>query len=116
MLRIPCPYCGVRDEPEFTFGGPAHVSRPAFEVADAVWGDYLFNRDNPKCIHYERWGHAHGCGRWFNLAGHTVTHEILAVYHMGEAPPKLDHHCGGVQALDRSKELNKTGERSDNAS
>ena len=33
MLRIPCPYCGVRDEPEFIFGGPSHITRPAFEVA-----------------------------------------------------------------------------------
>ena len=40
MLRIPCPYCGVRDEPEFFFGGPAHVTRPA----DALDGRYLFPR------------------------------------------------------------------------
>jgi sarcosine oxidase, subunit delta len=90
MLRIPCPWCGVRDEPEFTFGGPSHVARPAFDVTDGEWADYLFNRDNPKGIHYERWLHTHGCGRWFNVARHTVTHEILAVYRMGEGKPVFE--------------------------
>lgn len=90
MLRIPCPCCGVRDEPEFTFGGPSHVTRPALEVTDAEWADYLFNRDNPKGIHYERWLHAYGCGRWFNVARHTVTHEILAVYRMAEGKPAFE--------------------------
>lgn len=89
MLRIPCPHCGLRDEPEFTFGGPSHVTRPEEQASDAAWTDYLFNRDNPKGIYCERWLHAYGCGRWFNLARHTVTHEILAVYRMGEGMPDL---------------------------
>jgi heterotetrameric sarcosine oxidase delta subunit len=117
MLRIPCPYCGVRDEPEFTFGGPSHVTRPAFEVTDAVWADYLFSRDNPKGIHYERWGHAYGCGRWFNVARHTVTHEILAVYRMGEGPPVLGaDRSGGAKGLDLAEDVDSTGERSAHAS
>jgi sarcosine oxidase subunit delta len=94
MLQVPCPYCGVRDEPEFIFGGPSHVTRPEFDVTDAVWTNYLFNRDNPKGIHYERWLHAYGCGRWFNVARDTVSHEILAVYRMGERKPVL-HDSGG---------------------
>jgi heterotetrameric sarcosine oxidase delta subunit len=89
MLRISCPYCGIRDEPEFTFGGPSHVTRPAFDATDVGWANYLFNRDNPKGIHYERWLHAYGCGRWFNLVRDTVTHEVLGVYPMGEAKPDL---------------------------
>ena len=87
MLRIPCPYCGTRDEPEFIFGGPAHVARPNLEVDDAVWTDYLFNRKNPAGIHLERWLHSYGCGRWFNVARDTRTHRILKVYFMGEPPP-----------------------------
>jgi sarcosine oxidase, subunit delta len=105
MLRIPCPYCGVRDEPEYTFGGPSHISRPAFAVSDVEWTDYLFNRDNPKGIHYERWLHAYGCGRWFNVARHTVTHEILAVYRMGEPKPML-------QNLDGAERISPQGTRS----
>jgi sarcosine oxidase subunit delta len=88
MLRIACPYCGVRDEPEFSFGGPSHVTRPGVEVSDEAWSDYLFNRGNPKGLHYERWVHAYGCGRWFNLARDTVNHEIHAVYRMSEPKPR----------------------------
>ena len=90
MLQIPCPYCGVRDEEEFRFGGESHVTRPTLEVNDLVWADYLFNRINPKGIAYERWLHTFGCGRWFNVARDTVTHEIHAVYLMGEAKPRLE--------------------------
>ena len=89
MLRIPCPYCGVRDEPEFSFGGQSHVARPAFAASDAIWADYLFNRDNPKGLHYERWCHRYGCGRWFNVARDTTTNEIRLVYAMGEGKPDL---------------------------
>ena len=107
MLRIPCPYCGLRDEPEFIFGGPSHVTRPDFEVTDAVWTDYLFNRDNPKGIHLERWAHVYGCGRWFNLARHTVTHEIVAAYRMGESPPLLGEALSAVSpGLDRTPAVN----------
>jgi len=89
MLRIPCPYCGVRDEDEFRWGGQSHITRPGLDSTEAVWADYLFNRDNQKGIQYERWLHAFGCGRWFNLARHTVTHEILAAYRLGDPKPPL---------------------------
>lgn len=87
MLRIACPYCGVRDEPEFLFGGPSHVTRPNAQVDDAVWTAYLFDRQNPAGTHLERWLHAYGCGRWFNVARDTRTHEILQTYVMGLSPP-----------------------------
>jgi heterotetrameric sarcosine oxidase delta subunit len=77
----------VRDEPEFVFGGPSHVARPANDVDDATWSSYLFLRDNPVGLSCERWLHAHGCGKWFNIARNTLTHEILAVYRMGEPRP-----------------------------
>jgi len=89
MLRIDCPFCGVRDEPEFAFGGQSHISRPPLESTDAEWTAYLFVRENPKGVHYERWLHAYGCGRWFNVARDTVTHEILAIYRMGDPKPDL---------------------------
>lgn len=87
MLRIDCPYCGARDENEFVFGGEAHVDRPTLEATDAEWTAYLFTKTNPCGVQAERWRHARGCGQWFNLRRHTATHEISAVYRMGEAPP-----------------------------
>ena len=92
MLLIPCPWCGARDESEFTCGGEAHIRRPADPDAldDAHWADYLFMRANPKGSHRERWCHSHGCGRWFNVERNTATHEIVSVYRMGEPPPGGD--------------------------
>ena len=89
MLRINCPWCGTRDELEFSCGGEAHVTRPMIDADDAAWSDYLFFKENTKGIHYEQWLHKYGCGRWFNVARDTVTHEIYAVYEMGEAKPEL---------------------------
>lgn len=89
MLRIACPYCGIRDETEFSFGGTSHISRPSLEASDEEMASYLFHRENPKGLHYERWLHAYGCERWFNVARNTLTHEILAVYRMGDPRPAL---------------------------
>jgi sarcosine oxidase subunit delta len=90
MLLIPCPWCGSRDETEFRCGGEAHIARPAAPdaLSDAEWADYLFMRNNPKGRLRERWVHSLGCRRWFNLVRDTVTHEIIAVYEMGEPGPK----------------------------
>lgn len=88
MLRIPCPWCGTRDETEFVYGGEAHVERPALAASDEEWTAYLYLRVNPLGPLAERWRHARGCGQWFNLRRHTRTHEILAVDPMGSAPPE----------------------------
>ena len=91
MLLIPCPYCGERDETEFSYGGEAHIARPKEPEAlsDEEWADYVFMRPNSKGVLLERWVHSHGCRRWFNLARDTVTYEIHAVYKMGEKPPRV---------------------------
>jgi heterotetrameric sarcosine oxidase delta subunit len=87
MLLIACPYCGPRAEQEFHWGGDAHVARPPADCDDAEWARYLFQRRNGRGLSLERWSHAFGCRQWFNLARDTVTHEIIAVYRSGEAPP-----------------------------
>jgi heterotetrameric sarcosine oxidase delta subunit len=87
MLLIPCPWCGSRPDAEFAAGGEAHVVRPADPGAasDVQWGEYLYFRDNVKGHQRERWYHALGCRRWFNVERDTVTHEITASYPMGVA-------------------------------
>ena len=89
MLMIECPWCGPRDEIEFTCGGEAHITRPADRdaLSDAEWADYLFMRTNPKGSHREQWNHSAGCRRWFNVQRHTVSDRIEAVYKVGEQPP-----------------------------
>ena len=39
MLIINCPYCGPREQCEFTNGGEAHVARPSNpeKVSDKEW-------------------------------------------------------------------------------
>lgn len=92
MLLIPCPYCGERAESEFSYGGEAHIPRPSDpeKASDADWADYLYLRTNTKGVFFERWLHAHGCHRWFNIARHTVSYDVLATYKMGARPPQLD--------------------------
>ena len=88
MLLIECPFCGPRDETEFSCGGEAHIARPLAEnkISDADFADYLFMRDNPKGLFLERWRHSAGCRRWFNMARDTVSHDVVEVYPMGALP------------------------------
>jgi len=88
MLLISCPWCGARDESEFSYGGEAHIVRPSdpYALADEDWADYLFNRSNTKGAHREQWCHSHGCRRWFNVERDTVSYQIKAVYKIGETP------------------------------
>ena len=81
MLLITCPWCGARDEIEFSYGGQAHIARPKdpSTLSDEDWAQFLFMRDNPKGRFAERWMHAAGCRRWFNGLRDTVSHEIIAV-------------------------------------
>ena len=90
MMLIHCPWCGPRNQEEFTCGGQAHIERPQnpTEVSDRVWADYQFVRQNPSGRHAERWQHLYGCGQWFHLVRDTLTHEIKAIYGITENPPK----------------------------
>jgi sarcosine oxidase, subunit delta len=96
MLQIECPWCGLRDEIEFRCGGPSHVQRPGppDTIGETVWADYLFFNENPKGELRERWVHAAGCRQWFNVVRSTVSHEIVAVYRMGEAGPSVNNITG----------------------
>ncbi len=91
MIRIECPWCGLRSESEFTCGGQSHIVRPEnpAEVSDEIWAEYLYQRENPRGLHRERWRHTYGCRQWFNVIRDTVTHEILAVYHMTDSAPEV---------------------------
>ena len=89
MLLIECPWCGKRHETEFRYGGEAHISRPEKpeDLSDSEWANFLFMRTNTKGVFAERWYHANGCRQWFNALRHTVSHEFIGVYKMGEKPP-----------------------------
>ena len=92
MFIIECPWCGKRDQTEFTAHGEAHIARPQdpYALSEEEWGDYVFFRTNPKGVHYERWIHTHGCRQWFNVARNTHTDHIYGSYKPGESPPEVE--------------------------
>lgn len=81
MLLIECPWCGLRAESEFAYGGQADIARPldTDKLTDQEWGDYLFMRKNTRGLHDEQWSHAQGCRRWFNAKRDTVSYQFYCV-------------------------------------
>ena len=62
MLLIKCPWCGAREENEFSYGGEANLVMPSDpdQITDAEWAQYLFfvrileeNIWNNGCIHLD---------------------------------------------------------------
>ncbi len=81
MLILHCPYCGTdADETELAPGGEAHLKRFGPGSQDADFEAYLFARENPMGVHFERWRHANGCGKWFHAARCTTTLEVFGTY------------------------------------
>ncbi len=91
MFTIDCPWCGKRDQSEFSAHGEAYIARPAQpdQMSDEEWGDYVFFRKNPKGVHYERWVHSHGCRRWLVVVRDTATDRIHAACKPRESPPEV---------------------------
>ena len=89
MQLIACPWCGPREEVEFSYGGQAHVPYPdsPAELSDEEWAHYVFFRDNPKGRFAERWNHSAGCRRWFNAIRDTTTYRFERVYRLDDPKP-----------------------------
>jgi heterotetrameric sarcosine oxidase delta subunit len=79
-MRIPCPFCGVRDASEFTYLGDASLKRPdpSAPNAERAFHDYVYLRDNPAGPHREFWHHVSGCRSWLIVTRDTRNHEVLA--------------------------------------
>ncbi|MBB1497399.1 sarcosine oxidase subunit delta [Paracoccus sp. MC1862] len=86
MLTLTCPFCGVAaEETELAPGGEAHLKRFGPGSSDADFETYLFGRRNPRGVHFERWRHVYGCGKWFLAARDTATLQVFGTY-----PPQCD--------------------------
>ena len=88
MLRIACPWCGVRDESEFRYRGDASKSRPSADADLEAFNAYVYERDNPKGWHLEWWLHVGGCRKLLTVLRHTLTHEIRWVGGASDQPPE----------------------------
>ena len=81
MLILNCPYCGADvDETDLAPGGEAHITRFGAGASDDEFEGYLFHKRNPKGVHFERWRHVFGCGKWFHAARCTTTLEVFGTY------------------------------------
>ena len=89
MLRIPCPYCGERDETEFRYRGDAAQRRPPGDAGLDAFIAHVYERGNPCGWHLEWWLHVGGCRMLLQVVRHTLSHEIHAVGRAGDrlAPP-----------------------------
>ncbi len=79
MIRISCPFCGIRDHSEFSYGGDGTIDYPALDGSVQDWHDAVFMRENICGAQTETWQHIHGCRMWLLVERDTVTHEIHSV-------------------------------------
>ncbi|MEO5785638.1 MAG: sarcosine oxidase subunit delta [Casimicrobiaceae bacterium] len=91
MLLIPCPWCGPRNQVEFTYGGDATVRRPPADAPESAWVDYVYFRDNPCGPLDELWLHGAGCRQWIVVRRDTRNHDILG----SRALPGVQGEAGG---------------------
>lgn len=94
MIRIPCPFCGLRDHSEFTYGGDGSVEYPALDAPQSDWHEAIFLRDNVRGLQTETWHHNNGCRMWLLVERDNVSHEITSV---------MPAHPGIAQALEGEK-------------
>jgi len=76
MFVIPCPFCGPREEAEFSYRGDATAQRPPADAPVQAFADFVYARKNPRGWHVEWWQHVGGCRQFVKVLRHTMTHEI----------------------------------------
>ena len=83
-MRLTCPFCGERDQQEFTYRGDASAKRPSIDnesIEDHA--AYVFDRANPDGEHRELWNHTSGCRMHLVVTRNTITHEIRSCVPLG---------------------------------
>ncbi len=107
MLRFSCPYCGqMKDETELSSGGQAHLVRQGPGSSDQDFEGYLFLRENPKGVHFERWRCASGCGKWFHAARCTITNEVFGTYRAQTKEPPSEI----IEAIEKRRQNWRKGQ------
>ncbi len=88
MQQFPCPFCGLRDEREFTFASEAGKTRPdtTQQISAQDWAAYLYNRKNPKGETREVWIHT-PCAEAFILKRDTLTMAVLGAEQLRKDTP-----------------------------
>ena len=76
MQQFNCPFCGMRDQSEFTYGREV-ATIPALDAEREAWMRFVYERDNPCGPHAEWWHHNLGCRQWLHIVRDTLTHQVL---------------------------------------
>ena len=91
MMMLTCPVCGARcEETELSPGGEAHLTRFGPGASEDDFAGYLYFRRNPRGVHFERWRHSFGCGKWFHAARDTRTLEVFGTYSAQTTEPPAE--------------------------
>lgn len=83
MKILTCPINGARPISEFTYGGEYRPMPDAQTVTDAVWADYVFNRNGAPGIKFEWWCHTPST-TWFIAERDTARDVVLRSFLFGE--------------------------------
>ena len=75
-MRLPCPFCGLRDAAEFSYEGPADQVWPALDAPEAAWLDAVYLRDQPVGQVRELWRHRWGCRAWVVIERDARSHAV----------------------------------------
>ncbi len=91
MLKLKCPNAryALRKR-NLSRGAEAHLKRLGPGSGEQDFADYLSGRKNPRGLHFERWCHAYGCGKWFHAARCTVTLEVFGTYSAQASVPPAE--------------------------
>jgi sarcosine oxidase subunit delta len=83
MKIMTCPVNGARPISEFVYGGEVRPMPDPQAVDDAMWADYVYNRNGAPGIKQEWWCHVPS-NTWFIAERNTLTDEVLRTFLYGE--------------------------------
>jgi heterotetrameric sarcosine oxidase delta subunit len=78
MQLFNCPFCGPRDQTEFTYIREV-AAIPSLEADHAAWQSFVYERDNQRGAHNEWWHHHSGCRQVLEIVRDTMTHDVLSI-------------------------------------
>jgi len=80
MLLINCPYCGERDQSEFSYGGRS-ANYPTLDSAASVekWHRAIHLHDSSQKLIREYWYHEYGCEQWIEILRDVDSHEMTPI-------------------------------------
>jgi len=80
MLLINCPYCGERDQSEFSYGGRIR-NYPALDSSASIetWHRAIHLHDSSQTPIGEYWHHECGCEQWIEINRDVDSHEMTPV-------------------------------------